>query len=557
MWLLDRMAGETATEERKDDSCARVARASQTAPRAVGAPTRRRDSDDAGTNTSVEGSIRTSSAVTHGTFTDPVVSDTAGVDHGDPFVLRYLDEYFLYHTTNDGDCGISVHRSRDLVNWTFAGFALEGGGDDHWAQTDLWAPEVMYWRGVFYMYVAGTVFQPNSREGDNTRRRQGVARADHPLGPFTLEPEPLVRDSYSIDGHPFQDEDGTLWLFYNVRGDQISTHGLPASGNVVDRLITPTRLEGRPRPVSFPDARWEASLDGSQYWNEGSWVLKRRGRYFQLYSGGHYGDASYGIGMTCADAPGGPWTKNPANPIFASGERITGPGHHSVILAPDGVSYYAVYHGYDGAQRGRKVHLDPVRWCGDGPVIGTHPANGRPTEGPQLMPPEPVHDSGVPWWHADLWARGRRLSIAGTPVELPDETRPSRVRVNQSDSGLRVWVDGRLAAQDPGRHDADFGCDGDILASSVTSHLEDEAIRWLAPGERHAWSWGGAGPLELWVAVRGSANVSAGEAQTEVTSPPDAYALAHLASTDGAGEIGITGQRTGAHVTDLFVVATR
>ncbi len=156
-----------------------------------------------------------------------------------------------------------------------------------------------------------------------------------------------------------------------------------------------------------------------------------------------------------------------------------------------------------------------------------------------------------------MWAQGRQLSIAGTPVELPDETRPTRVRVNQSDNGLRVWVDGRLAAQEPGRHEADFACDGDILASSVTSHLEDEAIRWLAPAERHAWIWGGAGPLELWVAVRGSANVRAGEAQIAVTSPPDAYTLGHLASADGAGEIAITAQRTGAHVTDLFVVATR
>ena len=33
-----------------------------------------------------------------------------------------------------------MHRSRDLVDWTFAGIALEPGG---WAQTDIWAPEVV------------------------------------------------------------------------------------------------------------------------------------------------------------------------------------------------------------------------------------------------------------------------------------------------------------------------------------------------------------------------------------------------------------------------------
>ena len=52
-------------------------------------------------------------------FTNPVVSDDRGADHGDPFVLRPRGEYFLYHTTDDGDRGISVHRARDLVRWSW------------------------------------------------------------------------------------------------------------------------------------------------------------------------------------------------------------------------------------------------------------------------------------------------------------------------------------------------------------------------------------------------------------------------------------------------------
>ena len=61
-------------------------------------------------------------------FTNPVVTDAQRADHGDPFVMRHRGEYFLYHTTDDGDRGISVHRSRDLVHRSFAGIALEPGG---------------------------------------------------------------------------------------------------------------------------------------------------------------------------------------------------------------------------------------------------------------------------------------------------------------------------------------------------------------------------------------------------------------------------------------------
>ncbi len=488
-------------------------------------------------------------------FTNPVITGPHGRDHGDPFVLRYLDEYFLYHTTDDGDSGISVHRSRDLVHWDSAGYALDGAGPGHWAQTDLWAPEVMYWRGCFYMYFAATVFNAKGH-GDNTRRRVGVARADHPLGPFVPDPRPLIPHEYAIDAHPFQDEDGSLWLFYNVRRAELSFNGLPSSANVVDRLITPTQLSGQVTPVAVPSERWEGSHDGSQYWNEGCWVLKRRGRYHQLYSGSHYRDGSYAIGLSGADAVRGEWTKYPRNPIFATGERITGPGHHSVILAPDSVSYYAVYHGYDSGRPGRKVHLDPLRWCGDRPVIGTDPAFGRPTETPQPVPPPPVHDPDVPFWHADLWVQGSELRVDGLVVELPEsKSGPLRVRVNQGRHGLRAWVDNRLTAQDDGEHRPAFASDGEIVARSLTSHFEDEALRWLAPGERHTWEWGGSGALEVSVAVRGSATVTAGEGSTDVRGDGE-YVLGHLfVNRGGAPEIVVQAGPAGAHVTDLAVSA--
>lgn len=173
------------------------------------------------------------------------------------------------------------------------------------------------------MYFAATVFDPDGH-GDNTKRRLGVARADHPLGPFIADPEPLIPDEYAIDADPFQDEDGSLWLFYNVRRDELSFNGLPSSANVVDRLVTPTELAGEVTPVAVPSEPWEGSLDGTHYWNEGCWVLKRRGRYHQLYSGSHYRDGRYAIGLSGADAVRGEWTKYPRNPIFATGERIIG-----------------------------------------------------------------------------------------------------------------------------------------------------------------------------------------------------------------------------------------
>jgi GH43 family beta-xylosidase len=190
-------------------------------------------------------------------FTNPVIGGAGGADHGDPFVLRHQGEYFLYHTTDDGDRGISVHRSRDLVRWSFAGHALEPAG---WAQTDIWAPEVVHAGGEFLMYVSGTTLAPDGT-GVEAERRQGLARARDPLGPFQWDEAPLVRDTWSIDGHPFRAADGGDWLFYNVRTPETRFEGHSGSGNVVIGCRRPTGSPGRrASPGGGRAARTAASL---------------------------------------------------------------------------------------------------------------------------------------------------------------------------------------------------------------------------------------------------------------------------------------------------------
>jgi hypothetical protein len=77
-------------------------------------------------------------------------------------------------------------------------------------------------------------------------RRQGLARSRSPLGLFLLDDESLVKQAWSIDGHPFLDEDGSLWLFYKTRTKATSFEGRPGSGTVVDRLLSPDRLARGP-----------------------------------------------------------------------------------------------------------------------------------------------------------------------------------------------------------------------------------------------------------------------------------------------------------------------
>ncbi len=283
-----------------------------------------------------------------------------GVDHGDPFVLRHDGRYYLYHT---GARAVPVYESADLRTWTPRGVALSAAGAPAWAAIDYWAPEVVVRDGTVFMYVAATS-RPPTGAGDDQARRVGVARATHPLGPFVWDAEPLITD-WSIDAHPFHDQDGQWWLFYSVRNAATRYRdGTIGCGIAVDQLPEPGRVAGEPTVILSPDRRWEGNRDGSWYWNEGPCVTWRDGRYRLLYSGGWYGDGTYAVGLATATRIGGPWTKDPDNPLLVSGPVVTGPGHTCLTTGPDGRTFL-VHHGHLPGRSGRAAFVTEVTWRGD------------------------------------------------------------------------------------------------------------------------------------------------------------------------------------------------
>ena len=216
------------------------------------------------------------------------------MDLADPAVIRFEGRYYLYPTDEAGGAlGFDVYLSDDLMHWTPG-------------------PHVFSHPGI------------------------GVAVADTPLGPF-VDQGILIPDA--IDAHLFRDDDGKLYLYYSYTPPLYVRR---LTGQLrVQRMATPLQPDGDPI-VLLRSGRWERFL-GVVGIIEGPWMLKRNGTYYLMYSGNAASSVDYAIGYATADQPLGPFRKFSGNPVLTRGGGVLGPGHNSVVEAPDG-SLVIVYH---------------------------------------------------------------------------------------------------------------------------------------------------------------------------------------------------------------------
>lgn len=283
----------------------------------------------------------------------------------DPQVLVYNGHYYAYGTGKGVDgLQFPVLHSIDFAHWTPLGGALEPSAGP--AFTDYWAPEVIEHKGTFYLYYAG----------DGKMR---VATAARPEGPFRDAGKLLFPDEpFSIDGHPFFDPVSKAWYlffakdFFDARpgtalavvklaDDMISTEG-PVT--TVLRASADWQIYERNRTLY--DKHWDA-------WHtvEGAFVIYKDGTYYCFYSGGNWQTPRYGVGCATAESVTGPykdlWSTDKASVLSTIPGKLIGPGHNSVVLAPDKQTYFIVYHSWNPERTARQMCMDPLVWTDHGP----------------------------------------------------------------------------------------------------------------------------------------------------------------------------------------------
>lgn len=299
----------------------------------------------------------------------------------DPFVWRHGQEWFAVGTGAPAAAGdtrreplvFPLLRSTDFVHWSAHGRALVR--PDAALGDAYWAPEVAHHDGVFHLYYSVGFGErrhhlrvATSREPAGPYRDTGVALTDPDSCPFAIDP------------HPFQDVDGA-WYLFSAR-DFLDADGSVRAGTalVVQRLETMTRLApGEPTVVLRAHHEWQRFradrlMYGARFdWHtlEGPCVVRRRGRYWCLYSGGCWETERYGVDYATAASVAGPYddrggTVGPR--VLSTCVGLRGPGHATVVAGPDGSDHLA-FHAWDAAGRVRRMFLRPLVWTSDGPRL--------------------------------------------------------------------------------------------------------------------------------------------------------------------------------------------
>lgn len=297
-----------------------------------------------------------------GTYQNPVLH----ADYSDPDVVRVGEDYWMTASSFSHVPGLPVLHSRDLVNWTLITHALPKLVPEDVFRTPqhgkgVWAPAIRHHAGKFWIYYPDPDF--------------GIylVTATDPRGPWSAPV--LVKGGRGlIDPCPLWDDDGRVYLI----------HGWANSRANVKNVLTMLELNAEGTKV-IDDFGYVINGDKLPNYTtlEGPKLLKRNGWYYVFAPAG--GVSTGWQSVFRARNIRGPYEDRI---VLAQGKSpVNGPHQGALVDTPSGESWFL--HFQDKEAYGRIVHMQPVRWENDWPLMGTGVATGATKGEPVLRHKKP------------------------------------------------------------------------------------------------------------------------------------------------------------------------
>ncbi len=277
-----------------------------------------------------------------GTYTNPVID----ADYSDPDVCVVGDDYYM--TASSFNCipGLPILHSKDLVNWEIIGYALKKlepaeKFDKPSHGNGVWAPCIRYHNGEFYIYW-----------GDPDHGVFMVKTKD-PAGEWE-EPVCVIPGEGMIDTTPLWDEDGRCYL---ANGWANSRSRFASVLTVRELNAEGTKAIGDPVIVFDGNGNANRTVEGPKFY-------KRDGWYWIMCPAGGV-PTGFQLAMR-SKSPFGPYE---SKVVLAQGKTsVNGPHQGGWVHTSQGEDWFL--HFQDKGCYGRVVHLQPVTWKDNWPVMG-------------------------------------------------------------------------------------------------------------------------------------------------------------------------------------------
>lgn len=269
----------------------------------------------------------TSTSVKHNASSDIITNPITSGFYADPCIVKDGNTFYIYATIDPwGGNELAVletvdfkHFKRHHLNWPTKTNCTSPTSQN----TMVWAPSVRKAaNGHYYMYVAV-----------GSEIWAGVS--NHPLGPWKnakTDNSPLIKYTdfpkvHNIDADCFIDSDGKAYLYWGSGFGWVNGHCMAV--RLKEDMIS---FDSKVKEVTPP-----------QYF-EAPHMIKRKGKYYLMFSYGKAIDATYKVGYAVGDSPFGPFVLGKNSPILStsSDSTIYGPGHNTVFTEKD--QDYILYH---------------------------------------------------------------------------------------------------------------------------------------------------------------------------------------------------------------------
>lgn len=295
------------------------------------------------------------------TFTNPLLPSGA-----DPWNI-YKDGYYYYTQTTGRN--LTIWKTKDLTELKSAEKTVVWTPPAGTAYSkELWAPELHYLQGKWYMYFAAD-------DGVNDHHRMYVienSSADPTKGEWTFKGQVSdATNKWAIDASIFEQKGKMYMLWSGWEGDKNGIQSI-----YIAQMSNPWTISSKRVRLSSPTYSWENNSGIGVLVNEGPQILKHGDKIFLIYSASGCWTDFYALGMLTASANADlldslSWKKSP-EPLFSQnpGNKIYAPGHNSFFKSPDSKEDWILYHANanpgDGCGGKRAPRAQKFTWNKDG-----------------------------------------------------------------------------------------------------------------------------------------------------------------------------------------------